>query len=146
MSCEEACTLYPCWSQSFTSFHPWKYPGGAVYQPLQASDARRVLNQAGKSLSINQLAPFRDWIWKLPREIGLTLDAVYETQSMTLIFQASCAFWLKLNGYKFVQLICEAKSDNLLRSTPGLEQENIPPNPSQTAGNSGYHPGWYCSY
>ncbi|KAE8309408.1 hypothetical protein BDV41DRAFT_547798 [Aspergillus transmontanensis] len=125
---------------------PGNTEGGPVCQPPRPATHAVFSFRLAKSLSINQLAAFRDWIWKLPREIGLTLDAVYETQSMTLIFQAPCAFWLKLNGYKFVQLICEAKSDNLLRNTPGLEQENIPPNPSQTAGNSGYHPGWYCSY
>ncbi|KAB8257009.1 hypothetical protein BDV32DRAFT_140776 [Aspergillus pseudonomiae] len=71
-----------------------------------------------KSLFIDQIADFCDWILKLPREIGLKLEAAYETQSMTLIFRAPYAFWLKLNGYKFVQLICEAKSENLLLSIP----------------------------
>ncbi|KAE8309422.1 hypothetical protein BDV41DRAFT_431237 [Aspergillus transmontanensis] len=117
-----------------SSIHP--PPGPAIHAVFSF--------RLAKSLSIHQLIGFRDWVWKLPREIGLTLDAVYETESMTLMFRAPCSFWLKLDGYDFVELICQAKSDNLLLSIPAsstqeLNKENINPNPASKSGR-------YCSY
>lgn len=124
---------------------------GPIYHPpgpaLQAVFSFRL----AETLTIGQLAAFCDWIWKLPREIGLSLELVFETQSMLMIFLAPFAFWLKLKDYRFVQFIGESDTGNLLlsiptSSTPGPKEENIHPNPSHTASKPGYHCGRHCSY
>ncbi|GMF77963.1 unnamed protein product [Aspergillus oryzae] len=129
---------------------PGDTEGGPTYQPLGPATHAIFSFRLAKSLSVNQLASFRDWIWQLPRENGLTLEGAYETQSMLLIFEAPYTFWLKLDGYNFVQLISEAESGNILRSTPTStpvpKKENIHPNPSHVASKSVFHPGRHCSY
>ncbi|KAE8160330.1 hypothetical protein BDV40DRAFT_290207 [Aspergillus tamarii] len=119
-----------------------------AYRILVGVNSLRLL---AETLTIGQLAAFCDWIWKLPREIGLSLELVFETQSMLMIFLAPFAFWLKLKDYRFVEFIGESDTGNLLlsiptSSTPGPKEENIHPNPSHTASKPGYHSGRHCSY
>ncbi|KAB8079748.1 hypothetical protein BDV29DRAFT_164276 [Aspergillus leporis] len=113
----------------------------SAYRPPGPATHAVFSFRLAKSLSTDEVKAFSDWIWRLPKNIGLTLESVYETQSMCLIFRAPWAFWCKLIGLNFVQLICETKSPNLLPSTGtpsalGSKKENVHPSPSHTPGKS----------
>ncbi|OJJ45011.1 hypothetical protein ASPZODRAFT_667760 [Penicilliopsis zonata CBS 506.65] len=85
-----------------------------------------------QSISSNELENFVVWMRGLPRNIGLSLENVYETQSMCFIFRSGYAFPSNLAGIPGVSLLCETKLPNLV----SLVTSTAPP---QATGSIGPH-------
>ena len=88
-----------------------------------------------KSLSREAAANFRKWLKDLPKNVGLSLEAVYETSSLYFIFRAPWRLWTQLADYSFTQELCEAKGPNLLlpdpvAPSPEQKKENVRPGSS----------------
>ncbi|KKK26496.1 hypothetical protein ARAM_001012 [Aspergillus rambellii] len=85
-----------------------------TYEPAGPATYAVFSFRIADSLSTESIKNFSDWVGALPKDVGLALENVYNTQSMCLIFRAPWAFWCKVNGLDFVQFICETTSPNLL--------------------------------
>ncbi|PLB46686.1 hypothetical protein P170DRAFT_219342 [Aspergillus steynii IBT 23096] len=81
-----------------------------------------------RSLRQEEIDDFVVWLRKIPRRFGLSLDAVYETESQTLIFRGAYSFFSKLVGTSCVKLIAETTHPYPLQRI-GLSRlkENVPP-------------------
>lgn len=72
-----------------------------------------------QSMPKDQFQAFVDWIGQLSPSIGLTLQGVYETNSMCLIFESSYDLFSKLAGFRGTGFFCESKYRNLLTQAYG---------------------------
>ncbi|RMJ26083.1 hypothetical protein PHISP_03062 [Aspergillus sp. HF37] len=81
------------------------HPPVAQSPSLQAVFAFHI----SESLTEEQLSDFVSWIRKLPSNVGLELEGVYETNSMRLILRSAYSVFSKLAGLPFINLICETK-------------------------------------
>lgn len=68
-----------------------------------------------RSFTKDELKNFVRWIHSLSPSVGLSLEGVYEINSMSLVFQAPYAVYSKLDGIPDIYLICEATKGNCLK-------------------------------
>ncbi|KAE8362719.1 hypothetical protein BDV27DRAFT_165989 [Aspergillus caelatus] len=85
-------------------------PGGSVSNvappPVVEPEYFAVFSvYVAESLAKSALDTLTEWIHALPRNIGLTLDNVYVTSSMLLMFRSSRYLFLKLNGLNNVTFV-----------------------------------------
>lgn len=84
--------------------------------PVTQSPSLQVVSafHIAKSLTKEQLSDFVSWMRKLPSNVGLELEGVYETHSMCLVLRSAYSVYSKLAGLPFISLVCETKRPKLL--------------------------------
>ena len=119
----------------------FKFPGTSTHSHpprVQSPSLQAVFAfHISKDLTKEQLSDFVSWIRRLPSNVGLELEGVYETNSMCLVMRAAYSVYSKLSGLPFITFICETKLPNLLpqvprtpaaiHSSPQPKKENMPP-------------------
>ena len=93
-------------------------PSQTSLQPSTATPRLSAVFQVHLK-SVNPRGPeaqkLLDWVFQSSTELGIELIGVYQTKSMTLIFESSWVLWAHLNGFSGFELVCEPVGGNLLK-------------------------------
>jgi hypothetical protein len=116
-----------------------RFPGPSGPPSLPNNPALRVAFLRAPQSGIDQRAVHVRWINTLDSCHGLSLDGVYQTNSMLLILQARYSVYLQMAALPGIHLISETTSQNILKQLiPPVPrgfgdasslQENIRPTP-----------------
>lgn len=121
-------------------------PGGSVSNvalpPVVEPEYFAVFSvYVAETLSSSAIDTIVEWIHALPRNIGLTLDNVFETSSMLFMFRSSRYVFLKLNGINNVTFVHYLRIPNHVfrlqhtesRNAASKQPENLFPRPLEVA-------------